>query len=388
MAEPAAMLSGDPADGIAILGAGLAGLSLGVRLVEAGVDVPITLIEPRTAYTDDRTWGFWETEPHPFAHLVAERWSAWRVSTPRACHLRTGATPYVRLPAAAVYADALQRLAAAGNVTRRTGVRVIGLDGDGIRLDDGARLRAGVVYDGRPPDGWALHGDGAGRGPRLLQQFVGQRVRTNAPTFEPDAVELMDFRLSQRHGIAFLYVLPSAPCEALVEATVFAARPIGAAALDRLLADGLAARCAAAGSRVTRVLGRERGAIPIGTRAGAPRGATGYAYLAIQRHVAALARDAAAGRPRPRAIRRAGTDWLDRVFLARLLRAPEAGPDLLARLFDQVPAERLVRFLMERGGPIDHLAVMSALPTLPLLRAALAVGLPWTADAAPAARRA
>lgn len=28
MAEPAAMLSGDPADGIAILGAGLAGLSL------------------------------------------------------------------------------------------------------------------------------------------------------------------------------------------------------------------------------------------------------------------------------------------------------------------------------------------------------------------------
>lgn len=213
-------------------------------------------------------------------------------------------------------------------------------------------------------------------------------MRTNALTFEPDAVELMDFRLSQRHGIAFLYVLPSAPCEALVEATVFAARPIGAAALDGLLADGLAARCAAAGSRVTRVLGRERGAIPIGTRAGAPRGATGYAYLAIQRHVAALARDAAAGRPRPRAIRRAGTDWLDRVFLARLLRAPEAGPDLLARLFDQVPAERLVRFLMERGGPIDHLAVMSALPTLPLLRAALAVGLPWTADAAPAARRA
>jgi len=24
----------------------------------------------------------------------------------------------------------------------------------------------------------------------------------------------MDFRLSQRHGIAFLYVLPSGPCEA------------------------------------------------------------------------------------------------------------------------------------------------------------------------------
>jgi lycopene beta-cyclase len=75
-------------------------------------------------------------------------------------------------------------------------------------------------------------------------------------------------------------------------------------------------------------------------------------------------------------MRGAGTDWLDRVFLSRLVRAPEAGPELLARLFERVPPERLVRFLMERGGPLDHLSVMSALPTLPLLREALTVSLP------------
>ncbi|MDZ7713393.1 MAG: hypothetical protein U5L06_09905 [Rhodovibrio sp.] len=98
--------------------------------------------------------------------------------------------------------------------------------------------------------------------------------------------------------------------------------------------------------------------------------------MPIQRHVAALARDAAAGRPRARAMRGAGTDWLDRVFLSRLVRAPDAGPALLARLFDRVPPERLVRFLMERGGPLDHLAVMTALPTLPLLREALTVSVP------------
>jgi lycopene beta-cyclase len=406
-ARPVPPGSGDAADGIAILGAGLAGLSLGLRLVEAGVDAPITLIEPRTAYADDRTWGFWETEPHPFAHLVAERWHAWRVSTPRAHYLRAGATPYVRLPADSVYADACARLAAARNVTWRTGVRVVRLDAGGIRLDDGDRLRAGVIYDGRPPDGpaldgpaldgWALDRAGAGRGPRLLQQFVGRRVCTDRPVFAPGVADLMDFRVSQQHGIAFLYVLPTRACEALVEATVFAARPVDAAALDRLLDDGLAARCAAAGARVTDVLGRERGAIPmvpglgragtaaagtipIGTRAGAPRGSTGYAYLPIQRHSAALAADAAAGRPRPRAIRGAATDWLDRVFLSRLVRAPEDGPALLACLFDRVPPDRLVRFLMERGGACDYLSVMAALPALPLLRAALAVTLPTGGD--------
>jgi len=105
--------SGNPADGIAILGAGLAGLSLALRLVEAGVDAPITLVEPRTAYACDRTWGFWETEAHPFAHLVAERWPAWRVTTAAAQHGCTGTVPYVRLPAGRVYVDAIERLARA-----------------------------------------------------------------------------------------------------------------------------------------------------------------------------------------------------------------------------------------------------------------------------------
>jgi lycopene beta-cyclase len=386
--------SGDPADGIAILGAGLAGLSLAVRLAEAGVDAPITLVEPRTTYVDDRTWGFWETEPHPFAHLVAERWHSWRVATPAAACRRGGSVPYVRLPAARVYADATARLTAADTITWLSGERVSGLDAGGIRLEDGSRLRAGVIYDGRPP---AADAYASKRGPRLLQQFVGRRVRTTGPAFDPGVADLMDFRLSQRDGIAFLYVLPSGPCEALVEATVFAARPVGAPALERLLDDGLAARCAAAGTRVAEVLGREQGAIPmvpglgrgragtaagapatipIGTRAGAPRGATGYAYLPIQRHTAALAADAAAGRPRVRPMRGVGTDWLDRVFLTRLIQAPGQGPDLLARLFDRVPPDRLVRFLMERGGTGDHLAVMTALPTAPLLRAAAAASAP------------
>ena len=387
--------SGDPGGGIAILGAGLAGLSLALRLVEAGVAAPITLVEPRKAYGDDRTWGFWEVEAHPFAQLVAERWRAWRVTTPAGGCLRAGSVPYVRLPAGRVYAEALQQLGRADNVTFRWGAWVTGVDGGRVQLADGTSLRAGVIYDGRPPAPADVAA--AGRGPRLLQQFLGQRVRTQRPTFTPGVADLMDFRVSQRHGIAFLYVLPSGPCEALVEATVFAEQPVGAQALERLLAEGLAARCAEAGTRVVEVLGREQGAIPmvpglgrvrpgavagapgtipIGTRAGAPRGSTGYAYLPIQRHVAALAADAAAGRPRARAMRGPGTDWLDRVFLSRLVRAPEQAPALLARLFDRVPPDRLVRFLMERGGPIDHVAVMSALPTAPLLHDALTVGLP------------
>ena len=198
----------------------------------------------------------------------------------------------------------------------------------------------------------------------------------------------MDFQLPQDDGIAFLYVLPHSPREALVEATVFAGQRIPAGRLDGMLDDALAARIDAA----VETLGEERGAIPmvpnlgeaspapgvipIGTRAGAPRGSTGYAFLPIQRHSRALADRVARGDPGPVAMRGRLTDWLDRVFLARLLARPDAAPADFGRLFARVPAPRLVRFLMERGGAIDHLRVMAALPTGAFLRHAAAVSLP------------
>jgi lycopene beta-cyclase len=118
------------------------------------------------------------------------------------------------------------------------------------------------------------------------------------------------------------------------------------------------------------------GVIPIGTRAGAPRGSTGYAFLPIQRHSRALADRLARGDPGPAAMRGRLTDWLDRVFLARLVARPDAAPADFGRLFARVPADRLVRFLMETGGPLDHLRVMAALPTGAFLYHAAAVSLP------------
>jgi lycopene beta-cyclase len=375
---------------IAVLGGGLAGLSLVVQLLDRRVDARITVVEPRTAYGDDRTWCFWDTDDHPFRHLIRDRWWAWRVSSAsgvRAC--RSGTYAYARLAAGDVYAYTLDRLRAAGNVQLWTGTHVRRLDGRRVVTDRGT-LDADVVYDGRPPNLPANP-----EGPRLLQQFVGRRVRLSEPTLDPGTCDLMDFRVPQHDGIAFLYVLPSKADMALVEATVFAGHKVPDARLDALLDDALAERF---GANVV-TLGQERGAIPmqpglgtdanppgvipIGTRAGAPRGSTGYAFLPIQRHSRALADRLAVGDPGPVAMRGWTTQWLDRVFLNRLVRRPDLAPGDFDRLFARVAPERLVRFLMERGGPVDHLAVMSALPTGPFLREAAAVSVPGLSPAAP-----
>jgi lycopene beta-cyclase len=374
---------------IAVLGGGLAGLSLVLQLLDHGVDARITVVEPRRRYTDDRTWGFFDLEDHPFRPLIAQRWPAWRVRTGQGARLCSDPMrPYARLPAGAVYAHALARLRSAPGVRLWTGTRVLRLDGRRVVTDAGT-LDAGLVFDGRPPPL-----PDRPSGPRLLQQFVGRRVSTARPAFDPQVMELMDFRLPQDRGIAFLYTLPQSPTEALVEATVFAGRPVPGPRLTGLLDDALATRfgraCAGGAEEHGAIpmvpgLGARAGApgtIPIGTRAGAPRGATGYAFLPIQRHARALAAAVAAGRPGPVAMRGPGTDWLDRVFLSRLIRRPETAPALFDRLFAGVPPARLARFLMERGSPGDHLAVMAALPTAAFLgeAAAVTLGGPAAAD--------
>lgn len=372
---------------IAILGGGLAGLSLALQLYRAGLRRPIEILEPRATYGDDRTWCFWATVPHPFESLVATRWRRWRVTAPDGAVAEgTARYPYCRLPAGAFYESVLAELARAPQVRLHRGVSagaVATTDG-GFVVDSAlGRLEAGTVFDARPPapGTWP-----AGRHPVLWQDFLGWRVRTTRDAFDPGAVDLMDFRrVGTGHAdIRFLYVLPLSAREALVEATVFAATPPDPATHRERLHNALADRLGGGDYTVTaREAGRipmttapppapeAPGVIPIGTRAGAPRPSTGYAFLAIQDHVRRLAAATAQGRARPLKLRGAVTRGLDRVFLTRLRDDPSGAPWLFHRLVARVPGDRLVRFLSERGTPGDHLAVMAALPTAPFLKTAL-----------------
>ena len=58
-----------------ICGAGLAGLSLAVRLLETrGPDERILLIDPERRREYDRTWGFRDGSQHAFDGLISKRW--------------------------------------------------------------------------------------------------------------------------------------------------------------------------------------------------------------------------------------------------------------------------------------------------------------------------
>lgn len=371
-----------------IVGAGCAGLSLAVHLLEtrrAGLRVAV--LDPRTDFGRDRTWCFFRTMDHPFARCVDREWTRWRIVRGAREVIRGSEDhPYQHLPADAFYAHALERIRASGAVSLHLGARVHALVDEGDRVvaeTDLGRIRARVAFDGRPTPRLSVE-PGA---PGFLQCFVGWFVQAARPVFDATAATLMDFRVDQATGIHFMYVLPFSETEALVEDTYFCAR----VPPDERHESALSSYLEQMGVRDYRVTRRERGVLPMSARAVPPRPSrrvyriglagglakpsTGFAFLAIQRFSRALAaRLRREDLPAPPPVRPPRTRALDRVFLSYLARRPDEAPDLFARLFERVPAEALVRFLSECGTIADDLRVMAALPTAPFAREAIRSG--------------
>ncbi len=353
---------------VAILGGGLAGLSLAVRLCETRfAHLRVLVLEARDRYERDRTWCYWRTGAHPFEAAVTRRWDRWAVAG-RGGRVERSAdgVRYECIPADSFYDLALARVTAAPNVELRCGVQAEAAEeADGVRLDP-AGLRARLAFDARPPPRLGRHG--------LAQRFLGQELEVERPIFDPGCAMLMDLEASP-HGVHFTYVLPTSPTRALVEDAWFA--PPGApppdhrGALDRWLdAQGAGAR---------RVLFEESGCLPmdpsfrpaqgrrlmpLGAAAGAHRPATGYAFGAVQAQCDFISnhieRGLDSGRMPGFRRRAPAVRGMDRAMLALLARRPQVAPQMFFGLFAHCPASRLVRFLADRPGAVDLAAVVLA----------------------------
>lgn len=371
---------------VVIVGGGLAGLSLAVRLAAIS-KCRTAVIEPRFDYPRDRTWSYWRLVDHPFREAVTKSWSSWEVIRPDAAGsssttVQTSRTlPYDTIPSDRLYAAARRLLEEATNVDLRLGIRVVGLDERPDRVyveTSSGRLEAGTVFDSRPPP--PVAGD-------LVQRFLGQEVTVDRPVFDPGRLTLMDFAVPPQPGaVHFLYVLPTSPTEALVEDTWLAPAAMTLPDYRGAIRDYLASRYGVTGyaigfeeegaipmspglqaaSRVGRI-------VPIGTAGGAVKPSSGYGFLGIQRAASALAADIAAGRPpMPYRPRNGAVQWMDAVFLTALRRRPEAAPHIFQSMFAGCRPEPLIRFLNDLGSPLDALQVMAAMPKLTMIAAARA----------------
>ncbi|OKJ48974.1 lycopene cyclase [Streptomyces sp. CB02009] len=373
---------------VVVIGAGAAGLSLAWRLLSPppGVSAPaVVLIDapPGPLRPPPRTWCYWEQGTGAYDAWLTASWHRVRVRAPggRPLPRDLGGMRYKMLSSES-FARALgPRLAAlrrvegvADEITdRHDGVTVACRGADGTEH----RIRARWAFDSRPPDPAPPARVG------LVQHFKGWFVRTERPVFTPDFVDLMDFRTPQPpQGLSFGYVLPTSPCEALVEYTEFSRDPLSDDAYDDALRHYTGSLLGLGDFEVRAV---ERGRIAmtdarhapragrstfrIGAAGGAVRPSTGYAFAAIQRQTRTAASLVHAGREPlpPRAYPRRSLT-MDAILLRGIDTGRLSGPDFFTRLFDEVPTERLLRFLDGGTGPLEEFRIGLRTPVLSMLR--------------------
>lgn len=367
---------------VAIVGAGAAGLALACRLGEqGGRDVVLVEAPPGPHTSPERTWCTWQSGEHYWADAVSARWDRVSVQGPTGPAATYDLAPlsYTMIRSSDYLRVASDRLSR--SLVRRVEALVTGVsDGPSEAVVHGADLTATWVFDTRPTPPSA-----PGR-VALLQHFRGWFVRTSADAFDPSVAGLMDFRPPQPPGgVAFGYLLPTSPREALVEYTEFSREPLTVEQYDV----ALRSYC----SDVLRlpafeVVATEQGAIPmtdapfprrlgrrafrLGAAGGATRPSTGYTFTAAQRQaeaVAAALRDGRDPCPPPAYSRR--HLWMDGLLLRALDGGAVDGAEFFAQLFRRQPAERVLRFLDGTSSAAEDLAVMGAAPKTAMVRTTL-----------------
>ena len=361
---------------VAIVGAGLAGLSLAVRLAALPNPPSMILIDSREDYSLDHIWCHWGGSSHPFENCITHRWPKWTVGM--ANNFTTyedSRQPYQRIPADRLYDEAHRLLGNSEKVLWKLGVEVSSIvsrsEEATVVCADGQEFDVGEVFDSRPLphhfSGWS-------------QRFYGLEVRLSGPLKNVDCAKLMDFQSAGPEGIRFFYVLPLGSNSVFVEDTWFVPAEKNPEFSDQLVFEYIEATY---GDTVEAVTHRENGLIPmsrfpygepqkhvtlIGTRGGAVRASSGYAFTRIQLQSDALSASFMSGEIRLNLLR--VLDYFDSIFLEVLSKYPERMPQYFELLFSRVSSVRLTRFMESRPTFFDLVAIMLSLPTWPFLMAA------------------
>jgi lycopene beta-cyclase len=392
---------------LVFLGGGCATLSLLTRLIESGacIDKRFLIIDPSDKKSNDRTWCFWEKGSGYFEKLVHHEWGELDFKQPRfSDSLDMDGYRYKMIRGIEFYEYCLNVLHTSGQVDflqdEITDWSIEKTDSQGEILDSSGEIlritgkktekisvKANLIFNSIPLD----LGKKQPGVVNLLQHFKGVIVESDQFNFDPHRATLMDFRVSQKEGTTFVYVLPLSKNKALVEYTLFTADLLGAEQYNQGIADYITTYL---GVSDYKIMEEEFGIIPmtsqqfpwyangafnIGTAGGQTKGSSGYTFQFIQKRSAQLA-----------ALLQNSSDWsklkstliqlqgdakrfhfYDRVLLNVLAANYYPGDQVFATLFEKNPAHRVFQFLDNETNLLQELQIISSLPTWPFLKAAL-----------------
>ena len=365
-----------------IAGSGCAGLSLLYRLLKTPLlqDKSILVIDQDHKKSNDRTWCFWEKSPGLFESIVHAKWNKLEfLSTEFKKELNLKSYTYKMIQGIDFYNFVINYAKKFKNVSfvQETINSIDNIDKKAVLKTTKNRYTANYIFNSTN-----LFNPKINEQNSLLQHFKGWIIKTEKPVFNPEIGRLMDFRVSQENGATFMYVLPTSTTEALVEYTLFSPRVLDKEVytleLKKYIKEELEI------DNYT-LIHEEFGVIPmslakfeqnpklnvinIGTSGGYTKGSSGYTFQFIQKNIIEIINNLVEGNNiiQQTSFKNKYYQWTDRTLIDVLLSNKLTGKDVFTKMFQKVPAEKILAFLGNESSFIEDLKVFTSFPVKPFL---------------------
>ena len=365
-----------------IAGSGCAGLSLLYKILQTPSlqNKSILVIDKDQKKSNDRTWCFWEKNPGPFESIVYAKWNKLEfLSTDFKKELNLESYTYKMIQGIDFYNFVINYAKKFKNVAfvQESINSIDNIDKKAILKTTKNRYTANYIFNSTN-----LFNPKINEQNSLLQHFKGWLIKTEKPVFNPEIGRLMDFRVSQKNGATFMYVLPTSTTEALVEYTLFSPRVLDKEVytleLKKYIKEELEI------DNYT-LIHQESGVIPmslekfeqnpklnvinIGTSGGYTKASSGYTFQFIQKNIIEIINNLVEGNNiiQQTSFKNKYYQWSDRTLIDVLLSNKLTGKDVFTKMFQKVPVEKILAFLGNESSFLEDLKIFTSFPIKPFL---------------------
>lgn len=288
-----------------IAGAGCAGLSLLHRMMMHPFfnQKKILLVDKDVKNINDKTWCFWEQQQGLFEDIVYHRWQQIDFySNHFSARYDLAPYQYKMIRSNDFYTAVLDKAKSFSNID---------IVYDEIKTISNNEIYAAIttsnniyysnyLFNSIIFNNWKQEALNQKNVHVLLQHFKGWLIETETEVLDERIATFMDFRISQEKGTAFMYVLPVAKNQALIEYTLFSENILNDNEYNNALNHYINKQLKI---NEYKLLHTESGVIPmtnyafskgegriinIGAAGGQTKGSSGYSFQFIQKHSAKI----------------------------------------------------------------------------------------------------
>ena len=358
-----------------------------MRMVKSGkfADKKILLIDKEQKNKNDRTWCFWEKQDGFFEAIVYKKWDTISFLSDRfSSDMNIAPYKYKMIRGIDLYQHCFREIKQQKNIeilygevtqaiVHKEGI-TIHINGEMLHLDYATIFNSILPKETNAPG--IIN---------LLQHFKGWVIESSQAAFDPAKAIFMDFRVGQKDDTTFAYLLPLSKTKALVEYTLFSKEVLEDAVYETELKNYVENILQL---KEYHVIEKEFGVIPmtnrkfsfyessyrynIGTAGGQTKASSGYTFQFIQKQSQFIVDSLIKGSSlkqipsTPKRFR-----FYDNTLLHILYHRKIQGKDIFSRMFTKNDPIQVLRFLDNESTLTEELKIISTLPTLPFLKAAL-----------------